>query len=296
MSINWTPRGAIAAPSAGLNTATAESAALVGRHASARPWIVSDLDLPVSGSRTFDLTGAAWIAGYTVVVDTESFTAAANTTTDIYLGLVRDGNGNVTDVTLADVAHASGDYVRLGAVSCDATDVTGRNYANRSPETQVDPPVTSLPASSINYNNSTSGLAATDVQDAIDELVARPEGSVVIVGFVGQNVPVEANSIYLLEVVCAVAATGTRDFTISAPAGATAIGYVEEVGPLASGGAVAARGASNVSILSYTAQTGTTVIASVKAYGKLQTSGTAGNLNLSVTNMDSYSYIKVTKQ
>lgn len=171
--------------------ARAREAGSIAGLASSRPWIVADLDLgvPVSGLDATLTDGRAWIAGFVVDVASEDITVPDAATTTVYLGLVRDVNDNVTGATLATTAHASGDYVVLGTVTASGGDITGTATTGRSPETQVDgDAVTSVfgrdgvvvaaasdyDADQIDYDNSTSGLAATEVQEAIDELAARP--------------------------------------------------------------------------------------------------------------------------
>jgi hypothetical protein len=102
-------------------------------------WIVSGLDLGVPGSGLSPTIsdGTAWIAGYVVSIDTETLTVADNATTTVYLGLVRDGNDNVTSATLATTAHTSGDYVVLGTVTAASGDITGVAVTGRSFEDRL---------------------------------------------------------------------------------------------------------------------------------------------------------------
>jgi hypothetical protein len=102
-------------------------------------WIVSGLDLGVPGSGLSPTIsdGTAWIAGYVVSIDTETLTVANNATTTVYLGLVRDGNDNVTSATLATTAHTSGDYVVLGTVTAASGDITGVAVTGRSFEDRL---------------------------------------------------------------------------------------------------------------------------------------------------------------
>jgi hypothetical protein len=156
--------------------AQAREAGSIAELASTRPWIVSGLDLgaPVSGLDATITDGRAWIAGFVVDVASEDITVPDAATTSVYLGLVRDGNDNVTGATLATSAHASGDYVVLGTATASGGDITGVATTGRSPETQAEAIPTD--ADEIDYDNATSGLTATDVQEAIDELAATPVG------------------------------------------------------------------------------------------------------------------------
>jgi hypothetical protein len=183
MAITWTPKQ--------FELARAEELALSSRLASSRPWIVSGLVLgvPVSGLDAEVSNGQAYIAGYVVDVDSEDVTVADDATSTVYLGLVVDGNDNVTSATLATTAHVSGYYVTLGTVTAASGDITGVATTGRSPITQVDADIVAsvftrtgavvaeagdYDADQIDYDNTASGLAATEVQEAIDELAARP--------------------------------------------------------------------------------------------------------------------------
>jgi hypothetical protein len=183
MAITWTPKQ--------FELARAEELALSSRLASSRPWIVSGLVLgvPVSGLDVEVSNGQAYIAGYVVDVDSEDVTVADDATSTVYLGLVVDINNNVTGATLATTAHVSGYYVTLGTVTAASGDITGVATTGRSPITQVDADLVAsvftrtgavvaeagdYDADQIDYDNATSGLVATDVQEAIDELAARP--------------------------------------------------------------------------------------------------------------------------
>jgi hypothetical protein len=154
--------------------ARAREAGSIAELASTRPWIVSGLALgaPVSGLDATITDGRAWIAGFVVDVASETITVPDADTTSVYLGLVRDGNDNVTGATLATSAHASGDYVVLGTATASGGDITGVATTGRSPETQK----SEYDADEIVYDNATSGLAATEVQAAIDELAGAGGG------------------------------------------------------------------------------------------------------------------------
>jgi hypothetical protein len=130
MAITWTPKQ--------FELARAEELALSSRLASSRPWIVSGLVLgvPVSGLDAEVSNGRAYIAGYVVDVDSEDVTVADDATSTVYLGLVVDGNDNVTSATLATTAHVSGYYVTLGTVTAASGDITGVATTGRSPITQ----------------------------------------------------------------------------------------------------------------------------------------------------------------
>lgn len=236
--------------------ARAREAGSIAGLASSRPWIVADLDLgvPVSGLDATITDGRAWIAGFVVDVASEDVTVPDAATTTVYLGLVRDVNDNVTSATLATSAHASGEYVVLGTVTAAGGDITGVATTGRSPETQVDgDAVTSVftrtgavvatagdyDADQVDYDNAASGLAATDVQEAIDELAARPSAG----GWDGINVlssdvtfssetyddiitvAVEANKTYLIEIDGYVIGTTSGKTRIQIPSGASISGH-----------------------------------------------------------------------
>lgn len=289
MAFTWTPEdGTLAA---------ADDAARSARYASSRNWIISGMSLSAgTGLNVAVSAGSAWIAGYYIEWDAASEQALTGSATNhVWIALSRDGNDNVTGVAFVvntTGTPPSGPNVKLGTATTDGSSVTGTATTGRSPEVQADPVPEN--AQDIAYDNTVSGMAATNVKSALDELAARPAGAIILVGFVGQNIPVSANTEYLMEVVCVSGSSAAASYSISVPSGATATGYVEEVMPIANTGTANVRGARSVSILSYT-KIGFSIISSVKSYGKLTVAGTAGNLNLSVTNMDSYSYIRLTK-
>lgn len=75
----------------------------------------------------------------------------------------------------SDVSHVEGDVTTINALIGNGvpttTDKTIIGAINEL-AAEMPIPVTSLPASAITYNNTTSGLTADDVQEAIDEVVA----------------------------------------------------------------------------------------------------------------------------
>jgi uncharacterized delta-60 repeat protein len=118
--------------------AKAEDAASSSYYSWKYNWIVSGLDLgvPVSGLQPTISNGTAWIAGYVVSIDTETLTVANNATSTVYLGLIRDGNNNVTGTSLTTSVHVSGDYVVLGTVTASGGNIgsvatTGRSFEDR---------------------------------------------------------------------------------------------------------------------------------------------------------------------
>lgn len=154
-----------------------QDAALAVKLASSRPWIVSGLALSNGTGLDASIgTGLAWIDGYVVELDAaEAATCAASDTNHIFLELAVDGNDLVTglNVVVNTTGTApSGPYVKLGTATTDGSSVTGTATTGRSPEVQTDPIPTD--ADEISYDNSTSGLTATDVEGALDELAARP--------------------------------------------------------------------------------------------------------------------------
>jgi hypothetical protein len=215
--------------------ARAREAGSIAELASTRPWIVSGLALgaPVSGLDATITDGRAWIAGFVVDVASEDITVPDAATTSVYLGLVRDGNDNVTGVTLATSAHASGDYVVLGTATASGGDITGVATTGRSPETQK----SEYDADEIAYDNAVSGLTATDVQEAIDELAATPVGDG-WTGVTGRSTDLSkdndtfeslvsfaalANKTYLVEAVYYVSnGGGGNKFQITVPSGGSA--------------------------------------------------------------------------
>jgi hypothetical protein len=128
--------------------------------------------VPGSGLSPTITTGTAWIDGYVVTLTGETVAVTDNATSTVYLGLSVDGNDNVTGIALSITIPASGYYVTLGTVTAASGDISGVGTTGRSPETQADPIPTD--ADEIAYDNSVSGLTATDVQEAVDELAARP--------------------------------------------------------------------------------------------------------------------------
>jgi hypothetical protein len=166
MAFDWLPKQE--------TLAKASDAALIASLASSRNWIVSGLALgvPGSGLEPTISTGTAWIDGYVATLASETITVTDDDTSTVYLGLTVDGFDNVTGVALSLTIPSSGYYVTLGTVTAASGDITGVATTGRSPETQTEPIPTD--ADEIAYDNATSGLTATDVQEAVDELAARP--------------------------------------------------------------------------------------------------------------------------
>lgn len=182
MAFTWTPEdGTLAA---------ADDAARSARYASPRNWIISGMSLSAgTGLNVAVSAGSAWIAGYYVEWDAAAEQAVtASNTNYVYVELSRDGNGNVTGVAFVvntTGTPPSGDHIVLGTATADGSSVTGTATTGRSAENQG---VTSVfgrdgavaaaagdyDADQVDYDNTTSGMTATDVQDAIDELAARP--------------------------------------------------------------------------------------------------------------------------
>lgn len=154
-----------------------QDAALAVKLASTRPWIVSGLALGNGTGLNAEIgAGLAWIAGYVVELDAAvAATCAASDTNHIFLELAIDGNDLVTGLNV--VVNTTdtppiGPSVKLGTATTNGSAVTGTATTGRSPEVQVEP----IPqaAEDISYDNTVSGMAATDVKAALDELAARP--------------------------------------------------------------------------------------------------------------------------
>jgi hypothetical protein len=156
-----------------------------------RPWIVSGLVLSAgTGLNVAISAGVAWIDGYYVEWDASAEEAVTGSATNhVWIELTRDVNDNVTAVDFVvntTGVAPTGDNVKLGVATTDGSSVTGVATTGRSPETQV--LVESVfgrggivvaasgdyDADEVDYDNATSGLVATDVQAAVDELAARP--------------------------------------------------------------------------------------------------------------------------
>jgi hypothetical protein len=168
MAFDWLPKQE--------TLARAANAALITSLASSRNWIVTGLSLGVPGSGLSPTisNGSAWIDGYVAELDSETIAVTDDTTSTVYLGLTVDGSDNVTGIALSLTIPSSGYYVTLGTVTAVAGDITAVGTTGRSPEIQSEPIPTD--ADEIAYDNATSGLTATDVQEAVDELAARPLG------------------------------------------------------------------------------------------------------------------------
>lgn len=183
MALTWSPKQ--------FELARAEELAVVASLASTRPWIVSGLVLSAgTGLNVAISAGVAWIDGYYVEWDASAEEAVTGSATNhVWIELTRDGNDNVTAVDFVvntTGVAPTGDNVKLGTATTDGSGVTGTATTGRSPQTQV--LVESVfgrggvvvaasgdyDADEVDYDNATSGLAATDVQAAVDELAARP--------------------------------------------------------------------------------------------------------------------------
>ena len=183
MALTWSPKQ--------FELARAEELALSASLSSSRPWIVSGLVLSAgTGLNVAISAGVAWIDGYYVEWDASAEEAVTGSATNhIWIELTRDVNDNVTAVDFVvntTGVAPTGDNVKLGTATTDGSGVTGVATTGRSPETQV--LVESVfgrggivvaasgdyDADEVDYDNATSGLAATDVQAAVDELAARP--------------------------------------------------------------------------------------------------------------------------
>jgi len=217
--------------------AMASDAALIASLASSRNWIVSGLALgvPGSGLQPTITTGTAWIDGYVATLASETITVTDDDTSTVYLGLTVDGFDNVTGVALSLTVPSSGYYVTLGTVTAASGNISGVATTGRSPETQADPIPTD--ADEIAYDNATSGLTATDVQEAVDELAARPVSGG-WTGVTGRSTDLSknndtfetlvsfaalANKTYLVEAVYMVEnGAGGNKFQITVPAGGSA--------------------------------------------------------------------------
>lgn len=246
MALTWSPKQ--------FELARAEELALSASLSSSRPWIVSGLVLSAgTGLNVAISAGVAWIDGYYVEWDASAEEAVTGSATNhVWIELTRDVNDNVTAVDFVvntTGVAPTGDNVKLGTATTDGSSVTGVATTGRSPETQV--LVESVfgrggivvaasgdyDADEVDYDNATSGLVATDVQAAVDELAARAAGG----GWTGisilstdtaranntqttvYSIPVEANKTYAIEAVIFVD-DAAGSFSIQVPSGATASG------------------------------------------------------------------------
>jgi len=154
-----------------------QDAALAVKLASSRPWIVSGLTLGNGSGLNAEIgAGLAWINGYVVELSAaEAAACAASQTNHIWLELAVDGNDLVTGLNIVvntTGTEPTGPFVKLGTAITDGTTVTSTPTTGRSSEEQVEPvPQT---AADISYDNSGSGLLATQAQAALDELAVRP--------------------------------------------------------------------------------------------------------------------------
>ena len=283
--------------------AKASDAALIASLASSRNWIVSGLALgvPGSGLEPTISTGTAWIDGYVATLASETITVTDDDTSTVYLGLTVDGFDNVTGVALSLTIPSSGYYVTLGTVTAASGDITGVATTGRSPETQADPIPTD--ADQIDYDNATSGLTATDVQEAVDELAARPASSIIIAGknadqtfnsgttratITGLTASLEANSSYCFEVDMHIQNNSAAGIRLGAtvPSGATgnlhtALTINLPVGLTPGNGVVNSDNASyNANIDFVNAVIYETTSAMCKMIGYVATSSTAGTLTI----------------
>jgi hypothetical protein len=186
MALTWSPKQ--------FELARAEELALSASLASSRPWIVSGLALSAgTGLNVAISAGVAWIDGYVVSWDAATEQAVTGSATNhVWIELTRDVNDNVTAVAFVintTGTPPTGDYVKLGTATTNGSAVTGTATTGRSPQTQVlvssvfgrDGAVVATAgdydADQVDYDNATSGLSATDVQEAVDELAARPTSS-----------------------------------------------------------------------------------------------------------------------
>jgi hypothetical protein len=184
MALTWSPKQS--------ELARAEELALSASLASSRPWIVSGLALSAgTGLNVAISAGVAWIDGYVVSWDASTEQAVTGSATNhVWVELTSDVNDNVTAVAFVintTGTPPTGDYVKLGTATTNGSAVTGTATTGRSPQTQVlvssvfgrDGAVVATAgdydADQVDYDNATSGLSATDVQEAIDEIAARPQ-------------------------------------------------------------------------------------------------------------------------
>lgn len=156
-----------------------QDSALAVKLASSRPWIVSGLTLANgTGLNASIVAGLAWINGYVVELDAaEPAACAASQTNHIWLELAIDGNDLVTGLNVVvntTGTPPSGPNVKLGTATTDGSAVTGTATTGRSPEVQV--ATVAIDAEDVSYDNATSGLLATEVQAAIDELAGAGGG------------------------------------------------------------------------------------------------------------------------
>jgi hypothetical protein len=281
-----------------------KDATLAVKLASSRPWIVSGLALSNgSGLNASIGAGLAWIDGYVIEIDAaEPATCAASDTNHIFLELAVDGNDLVTGLNIVvntSGTAPSGPHVKLGTATTDGSSVTGTATTGRSPEIQADPIPTG--AVEISYDNSTSGLAATDVEGALNELAARPaSGGWTAIGGTSTDVArtnntqttvysvaLEANKTYEIELTIFVdGASGSMSLQV--PSGASATGSVIIMSAWGSdsfGGnqmkALENRNlTSTISGLNYSGSYRTLVT----IVGVITTGGTAGNCNVRFAN------------
>jgi hypothetical protein len=151
----------------------------------------------------------------------------------------------------------TGDNVKLGTATTDGSGVTGVATTGRSPETQV--LVESVfgrggivvaasgdyDADEVDYDNATSGLVATDVQAAVDELAARPAAggwNDIVIKKTDQTnttsandntllISVAANKEYYVHLTMIVSPSAAlTTFTFTAPASATFNGNIRGIG------------------------------------------------------------------
>lgn len=217
-----------------------QDAALAVKLASSRPWIVSGLALGNGTGLNAEIgAGLAWIDGYVVALDAaEPAACAASETNHIWLELAIDGNDLVTGLNVVvntTGTPPSGPSVKLGTATTDGSAVTGTATTGRSPEVQAEPVPEN--AQDIAYDNTVSGMAATNVKSALDELAARPASG----GWTGvaarstdlskNNTTFEelvsfaaaAGKTYLIECMYMVVnSAGGNKFQITVPAGASA--------------------------------------------------------------------------